>query len=83
MKENQKLCEKLAELNKWVSTGGGEDAIKRHKLQNKKLLAEERLQLVLDKDAPFLEVGRLAGSADGLARGGSIIGTTFIFLHLT
>uniref|UniRef100_A0A914W6I7 methylcrotonoyl-CoA carboxylase n=1 Tax=Plectus sambesii TaxID=2011161 RepID=A0A914W6I7_9BILA len=74
LEENQKLCAKLGELNKWAGAGGGADAIKRHKLQHRKLLADERLQLLLDKDAPFVEVGKLVGSADGLPRGGSIIG---------
>ena len=41
--------------------GGGEKAIARHTKMNKKLMVEDRLKLLLDEDADFLEFSHLAG----------------------
>lgn len=49
------LKEKLAE----VHAGGGKAAVERHK-KRKKLLARERIDLLVDKGTPFLELSALA-----------------------
>jgi acetyl-CoA carboxylase carboxyltransferase component len=49
------LAEKLAVARK----GGGDDALKRHKAQDK-LLPRERIDALLDPSSPFLEIGALA-----------------------
>jgi acetyl-CoA carboxylase carboxyltransferase component len=54
--------------------GGGEDAIRRQREQGK-LLARERIDLLLDPGTPFLEIGALAGSGlyDGAAPGAGMV----------
>jgi acetyl-CoA carboxylase carboxyltransferase component len=42
-----------------VATGGGERYVKRHH-ERGKLLARERIELLLDRDAPFMELSALA-----------------------
>lgn len=51
------LKKKLAE----VHAGGGETAVERHKKRNK-LLARERIDLLVDKGTPFLELSSLAAN---------------------
>ena len=57
-----------------VRLGGGEDAIQRQREQGK-LLARERIDLLLDPGTPFLEIGALAGSGmyDGAAPGAGMV----------
>eukprot|EP01094_Clydonella_sp_ATCC50884_P001894 TRINITY_DN11431_c0_g1_i1.p1 TRINITY_DN11431_c0_g1~~TRINITY_DN11431_c0_g1_i1.p1 ORF type:complete len:543 (+),score=213.94 TRINITY_DN11431_c0_g1_i1:137-1765(+) len=53
---------------------GKEESIRRH-LEQGKLLARERVELILDEDSPFLELCPLAGyGQDGVAVGASVIG---------
>ncbi|XP_077390141.1 putative methylcrotonoyl-CoA carboxylase beta chain, mitochondrial isoform X2 [Festucalex cinctus] len=52
--------EKYLELNEKVTKGGGERAVARHTRRNGKLLAKDRLRLLLDDD-DFLELSRFAG----------------------
>ena len=58
-----------------AAMGGGEVARARHTARGK-LLPRERVEMLLDPDAPFLEVGALAGLGlyDNAAPGGGIIG---------
>ena len=57
-----------------ISLGGGEAARAKHVARGK-LLPRERVEMLLDPDTPFLEVGALAGldMYDGAAPGGGII----------
>jgi acetyl-CoA carboxylase carboxyltransferase component len=51
----------LEELAKTVIAAGGEKAVARHRKRGK-LLARERVDLLLDEDAPFLELSCFAGA---------------------
>jgi 3-methylcrotonyl-CoA carboxylase beta subunit len=57
-----------------IVAGGGEAARARHTARGK-LLPRDRVEMLLDPDTPFLEVGALAGldMYDGAAPGGGII----------
>jgi acetyl-CoA carboxylase carboxyltransferase component len=57
-----------------VRLGGGEDAIQRQREQGK-LLARERIDLLLDPGTPFLEIGGRAGAGryDGAAPGAGMV----------
>ena len=48
-------------LLKSAMAGGGEKSTARHVQQNRKLLAEDRLRLMLDEDGEWLELSTLAG----------------------
>jgi acetyl-CoA carboxylase carboxyltransferase component len=52
--------------------GGGEKATARHHARGK-LTARERIELLLDPDAPFLELAALAGYGSDFAVGGSVV----------
>lgn len=56
----QKLVDQLKDLTATASKGGGEKDIKRH-TSNGKLLARKRIERLLDKGSPFLELSALAG----------------------
>src|SRR5690606_27046770 len=60
-----------AEVNKAV-LGGGEKSISRHRGRGK-LLARERIELLLDRDSPFLELATLAGYGSSFTVGGSVV----------
>jgi acetyl-CoA carboxylase carboxyltransferase component len=55
--------EPLAALAATVHAAGGERNVARHR-ERGKLLARERVDLLLDADAPFLELGAFAGAHD-------------------
>jgi len=57
-----------------IVAGGGEAARARHTARGK-LLPRDRVEMLLDPDTPFLEIGALAGldMYDGAAPGGGII----------
>lgn len=55
-----------------VNAGGGPKYVARHEKRGK-LMARERIELLLDRDAPFLEIGALAGWGTDFALGGSAI----------
>ncbi|HNQ05652.1 MAG TPA: acyl-CoA carboxylase subunit beta [Tetrasphaera sp.] len=59
------------ELAKAVA-GGGDQAIARHHKRGK-LTARERIELLLDPDAPFLELAPLAGYGSSFSVGGSVV----------
>ncbi|XP_034478725.1 probable methylcrotonoyl-CoA carboxylase beta chain, mitochondrial [Drosophila innubila] len=58
--EMSKLVTQLRGLTSQVLTGGGDKANERHTSRGK-LLARERINLLLDKGSPFLELSTLAG----------------------
>ena len=65
------LDELAAEVAKAVA-GGGEKAVARHHARAK-LTARERIELLLDLDAPFLELAALAGYGSPFTVGGSVV----------
>ncbi|MBW8308254.1 MAG: methylcrotonoyl-CoA carboxylase [Candidatus Paracaedibacteraceae bacterium] len=70
------LVTELQETLAKIHQGGGETARKRHKSRNK-LLARERINLLLDEGSPFLEIGILAGHnvyEDEVPAAGIIVG---------
>jgi len=52
--------------------GGGERSVDRHRKRGK-LLVRERIELLLDQDAPFLELSPLAGWGTDYAVGGGLV----------
>ena len=65
------LDEIAAETAKAVA-GGGDKAIARHHARGK-MTARERIELLLDEDAPFLELAALAGYGSQFTVGGSVV----------
>jgi acetyl-CoA carboxylase carboxyltransferase component len=55
--------EPLAALAETVHAAGGEKSVARHR-ERGKLLARKRVDLLLDEDAPFLELSAFAGAHD-------------------
>ncbi len=68
----ERLAEVAAEHAKALA-GGGERAVARHRARGK-LTARERIELLLDRDAPFLELCALAGYGSDFAVGASLVG---------
>ncbi|MGI5120860.1 acyl-CoA carboxylase subunit beta [Marinactinospora thermotolerans] len=66
-----KLAELDAEHAKALD-GGGPKYVERHRRRGK-LLARERVELLLDEDAPFLELSPLAGWGSEYTVGGSVV----------
>ena len=69
------FLEQIAFLNEQlalVRAGGGEKYVKRH-IERGKLMARERIELLLDRDSPFLEVAPLCAWGTDFALGGSIV----------
>ncbi len=69
------LLEQLDYLNEQLAlarAGGGEKYVKRH-LARGKLMARERIELLLDRDSPFLEVAPLAAWGTEFGLGGSTV----------
>lgn len=65
----------LAEIDEQLAitvAGGGEKYVARHH-QRGKLTARERIELLLDRDAPFLELAPLAGYGSAFTVGGSVV----------
>src|SRR5216117_687014 len=52
--------------------GGGEKYVRRHR-ERKKLLPRERIELLLDRDAPFLELSPLAAWGTEFTVGASVV----------
>jgi acetyl-CoA carboxylase carboxyltransferase component len=64
---------RLGELLAKARAGGGPKYAARH-AERGKLLPRERVDLLLDRDSPFLEIGPLAGCHEGgIVPGGSVI----------
>jgi len=55
-----------------VRAGGGEKYVARHR-QRGKLMARERIELLLDRDSPFLELSPLAGWGTDFALGAGVV----------
>src|SRR5215813_13746109 len=55
-----------------VRAGGGPKYVKRH-LERGKLMARERIELLLDRDSPFLEIAPLCAWDTEFGLGGSIV----------
>src|SRR2546425_4273846 len=55
-----------------VRAGGGEKYVTRH-LKRGKLMARERIELLLDRDSPFLEIAPLCAWGTEFGLGGSIV----------
>lgn len=73
--EMNKLVTQLRNLTSQVLTGGGDKANERHTSRGK-LLARERINLLLDKGSPFLELSTLAGHelyGDEVVNSGGIV----------
>ncbi len=69
------MLEKLEELNRLqeqAKLGGGEKYIKRHR-ERGRLLARERIELLVDRDSPFLELSTLAGWGSDKPLGGNVV----------
>ena len=58
-KTNRKLAEELRDLHAEIAKGGSERARNKH-LARGKLLPRDRVRSLVDRGAPFLEVGQLA-----------------------
>ncbi|HEX2903653.1 MAG TPA: carboxyl transferase domain-containing protein [Jatrophihabitans sp.] len=67
----RQLADLHAEHAKAVA-GGGPKYVERHRSRGK-LLARERIELLLDRDAPFLELSPLAGWGGDVAVGASVV----------
>jgi acyl-CoA carboxylase subunit beta len=68
------LLEKVHDAQARVLDGGGDAAVARHR-ERGRLLARERIDLLLDRDAPFLELSALAGwGGDDPVGGGMVVG---------
>ena len=69
------MLERIAELDAALATargGGGEKYVKRHHSRGK-LLPRERIELLLDRDSPFLEIAPVAGFQTDFPVGGSVV----------
>ena len=69
------FLDKLGELDRAhaeVNAAGGEKYVERHRRRGK-LMARERIELLLDRDAPFLELSPLAAWGTDFALGASMI----------
>ncbi len=64
--------EVLHELEREVVAGGGERYVQRHR-ERGRLLVRERIELLVDRDAPFLELSPLAAWGTDFAIGASIV----------
>ncbi len=75
-RSNQEInLEKVADLeaeHAKALAGGGEKYVQRHRKRGK-LTARERIELLLDPDAPFLELSTLAAWGTDFAVGGSMV----------
>ena len=70
------MMERLNELNDALTTaraGGGEKYVTRHHARGR-LLPRERIELLVDRDTPFLELCAVAGFATDYPVGGSLVG---------
>jgi acetyl-CoA carboxylase carboxyltransferase component len=71
----EQMLAKLAELNseqQKAVAGGGEKYVARHRRRGK-LLARERIELLIDEDSPLLELSPLAAWGTDFAVGGAVV----------
>jgi acetyl-CoA carboxylase carboxyltransferase component len=69
---NLRLLEEISEQLARSRAGGGDRYVARHRTRGK-LLARERIELLLDRDAPFLELSPLAAWGTGFHVGASVV----------
>ena len=69
---NLRLLAEIAEQLERSRAGGGERYVARHRARGK-LLARERIELLLDRDAPFLELSPLAAWGSDFQVGASVV----------
>ncbi len=69
---NLRLLEEISEQLAQSRAGGGERYVARHRARGK-LLARERIELLLDRDAPFLELSPLAAWGTDFHVGASVV----------
>ncbi len=70
------MLDRLQELEEALDrarTGGGDKYVTRHHARGR-LLPRERIELLVDRDAPFLELCPVAGHATDYPTGGSLVG---------
>ncbi|KIP53359.1 acyl-CoA carboxylase subunit beta [Leucobacter komagatae] len=70
------MRDKLTELDgvfEQLAAAGGEKAVARHRGRGK-LTARDRIELLLDRDTAFLELGAFAGWGSDFPVGGSVVG---------
>jgi acetyl-CoA carboxylase carboxyltransferase component len=75
VRNREGMLAKLAELDAEVAValaGGGAKYLKRHH-ERGKLLPRERIELLLDRDAPFLELSPLAATGTDYVVGASVV----------
>jgi acetyl-CoA carboxylase carboxyltransferase component len=75
-RNRESVLERLAELDKLLAAaraGGGEKAIARHHGRGK-MLVRERIELLVDRDSPFLELSPYAGAGTEYEVGASTAG---------
>ncbi|NOY91475.1 MAG: acyl-CoA carboxylase subunit beta [Deltaproteobacteria bacterium] len=71
---NQAALDEIAKALSRVNEGGGEKYRARH-LSRGRILPRQRIELLLDRDSPFLEIGALAGTGvPGEPPGCSVVG---------
>ncbi|XP_022249336.1 methylcrotonoyl-CoA carboxylase beta chain, mitochondrial-like isoform X2 [Limulus polyphemus] len=61
LEHSMTLKQQIQSILSKVKSGGGEKAIHRHTIVNKKIFVRERLKMLFDEDCEFLEIGALAG----------------------
>jgi acetyl-CoA carboxylase carboxyltransferase component len=69
------MAEKLAEIERLLEQallGGGERYIERHRVRGR-LLARERIELLVDRDSAFLELSPLIANGTEFVVGGSVV----------
>ncbi len=74
-KNRAAMLERLAEIDEQLAlarAGGGEKYVARHRARGK-LLARERIELLLDRDGPFLELSPLAAWDTAFTVGAAVI----------
>ncbi len=69
---NLELVAQLQEQLEVARAGGGPEKVDRHRTRGK-LLIRERIQLLLDRDSPWLELQSLAGWGSDFTVGGSTV----------
>jgi 3-methylcrotonyl-CoA carboxylase beta subunit len=79
---NKQLLYLLRTKFQKVSLGGGEKAAAKQKEKNK-MLARERIEYLMDKDSPFVEIGTFAGDGmyeeyGGCPSGGVVCGIGYV-----
>jgi acetyl-CoA carboxylase carboxyltransferase component len=68
----EQRLEELEAILDGVRGGGGEKYVARHRKRGK-LLARERIELLVDRDSPFLELQPFIGHGSDFAVGGSVV----------